>query len=128
MGNRVGRGTHALAIQQHQGVARVHAADADAASAEADPGHSHARAATQGIGQVQHRSQLDLLAGDHADRGRRIAGQAVSGGGGHHHRVQLRGCRSGRCQRRRQGEKHGAGQAAGIGESDHGKGASIVTI
>ena len=76
------RGVDTLAIDQHQGLFGVHAANGDAAARQPEVFQINADGIAHGVGQVIDRSAAQLIAGNHANAGRYIGGVALGGGGG----------------------------------------------
>jgi hypothetical protein len=106
-------GTDALAVDQHQRVAAVHAAQVDRLAAADRPAlDGDARFAAHGVEQVVGAARLDLLARDDVDRRGRVDQRHRMAGGGHDDGLQRRvGHGALRSQRQRQ-QEHRQGQGA----------------
>jgi len=101
MGDGRGRIADAHAVDQHEAVVGLHAADRDAAPAEADAGELHAGRALDGDSEILHRPLAQLLAGHDRHAGRRVLEKALARRGGDDDRLEDGRPRCDRLRKRR---------------------------
>ncbi|MCY1409228.1 hypothetical protein D9M71_245690 [compost metagenome] len=115
MADHVVGGGNPPAIDQHQGVAILHAADGDVLPpADLAPGQGDARQAAQGFQQVGRTLGLDFLGADHGHRRWRIGHGMFGLAGGDGGRIELEGIGRAGTEGRHGGKDSGQGQLAHI--------------
>src|SRR5690606_2981513 len=112
----------AAAVDQDQGVVRAHAAHGDRALAGLVAGLAdvHALQVAHGVQQGDVGTAGQVLAGDHADAGRRVGDLLLEAGRGDDHGVQGGGIAGRGRSRGRGGHGHGGGQGGAEGQGEEG--------